>query len=665
MLKLNEENDFKVIISTFPSVNKTKPSLEQLSVQDFAEKNKLSAGIEKKDLPCFSFATYNGGRAKKNVIHVTGICLDYDKVSKGFFNHVVNKLEMNDLISFTYTTSSHKPKQESFRVAIPLAAPVGPDGLKYALSALAFWLNHDFKNGTPLPDTKAFDASRLWFFGKEDGQSHIAVNGFSPTGTLNSIGAYFIASAYGVSVEPSGGSYRGFECEKCMRSDAWLPIEPQVEPGLAFCPHKNSCDHKWNLLPTGLKTQKYKAKPIQMVAMSKRIYSLRGGKLQLPIDPEHIPVNKTGSSARGWQLQALIEGLFYRQLPLHYDTFKNGIADETTNAIGLQKYEIENIKGWVCSHYKYPLRDVLVTLEAWLRQHQSRNSVVEFFESLPAGDGTSIQKFAKILGLESAMEVILLQKWLVSAVARAYEPGCRTEGTLVVIGPQGNGKTTTMEILGGQYFNGTPLNFKNKDKYLAIQGCLIKEFPELAGFSETKVEDLKAFITSEQDTIVPKYENSPITLKRTCVFVGTSNEKAFLRDPTGNRRFWPVSSRINIDLEWVRENRNSIWGDAVTSYKAGYKWWIDKVDEAKLYEKFNTYIKDFQVNCPIKNHIIDTIENNPSEILQLNRLLNELTPGLKPSIRQLSKILRSLGYEPQEYPKPGVRRGWVNKNPID
>jgi putative DNA primase/helicase len=166
-------------------------------------------------------------------------------------------------------------------------------------------------------------------------------------------------------------------------------------------------------------------------------------------------------------------------------------------------------------------------------------------------------------------------KFLIGAVARVMRPGCKMDNVLILEGEQGRWKSSALAVLAGDWFSDTPFTIGDKDAYLQMRGNLIYELAELDGFSRAESSRAKAFFSSRYDTFVPKYVAWSIKVPRQCVFCGTVNHGTYLRDTTGNRRYWPV--RIErADLDKLGADRDQIWAEAMARFTEGTRWWVEE-----------------------------------------------------------------------------------------
>ena len=173
------------------------------------------------------------------------------------------------------------------------------------------------------------------------------------------------------------------------------------------------------------------------------------------------------------------------------------------------------------------------------------------------------------------------RKWLISAVARAMEPGCQADHMLIFEGRQGVGKSRAARAIGGPFyteFSGSVHGHTAvKDLVATISGKIIVEMSELTTMRRADIEALKAILTTTIDDVRLSYERDVKAYPRTCVFIGTTNEMggSYIADATGARRFWPVTVGMTgpVKLKQLEEDVDQIWAEAVSAYIDGEDWY--------------------------------------------------------------------------------------------
>lgn len=203
----------------------------------------------------------------------------------------------------------------------------------------------------------------------------------------------------------------------------------------------------------------------------------------------------------------------------------------------------------------------------------------EYLDNLPAWDGVKRVDTLLIdyLGASDSSYVrAVTAKTLIAAIARVKQPGCKFDNILVLNGPQGIGKSTLISKLGGEWYSDSLSLNDTKDKTAAekLQGYWILEIGELAGMRKTDVETLKAFISRQNDIYRGAYGQRTYPHNRQCIFIGTTNATdGFLRDLSGNRRFWPVDVCRGKKAPWSLSEAEiqQIWAEALERYEKGEK----------------------------------------------------------------------------------------------
>lgn len=196
--------------------------------------------------------------------------------------------------------------------------------------------------------------------------------------------------------------------------------------------------------------------------------------------------------------------------------------------------------------------------------------------------------FIDYLGADDSLYVReVTRKSLIGAVARIMQPGCKHDHILVLVGPQGCRKSTTLAKLGRSWFSDSLYTVSGKEAYEQLQGYWIIELGEMAATRKAELEQIKQFISKQSDNFRAAYARRTQDHPRQCAFFGSTNDDEFLRDPTGARRFWPVTVS-NIGREkadgLTDEIVDQIWAEVVVRYEAGEHWYLSNEAEKQAKE---------------------------------------------------------------------------------
>jgi putative DNA primase/helicase len=167
-------------------------------------------------------------------------------------------------------------------------------------------------------------------------------------------------------------------------------------------------------------------------------------------------------------------------------------------------------------------------------------------------------------------------KWMIGLVKRIYEPGCVFRMVLILEGEQDTRKSTVLEALAvrKEWFMAFTANMADKDAYQVLRGAWLVELAELDSLNKTATSAIKGFISNPTDKYRPSYGRGPIMFPRQCGYGGTTNEHDYLKDATGNTRFYPITIGRVIDVEAIIAERDQLWAEAVHRYKKGEPCYI-------------------------------------------------------------------------------------------
>lgn len=220
---------------------------------------------------------------------------------------------------------------------------------------------------------------------------------------------------------------------------------------------------------------------------------------------------------------------------------------------------------------KQDIADAMVEVSMQRKYHP----IIRYLRALPEWDGTERAEtvFIDYLGAEDIrLNREITKLWLLAAVSRVFEPGCKFDYMPVLSGPGGIGKSTLARKLGGKWFSDSLTFDDMRDKTAAekVQGTWINEISELKGMRKMEVESIKSFISRQTDQYRPAYGRLTEQHPRTCVMIGTSNADDYLKDTTGNRRFWPVHcggyGRKDV-FEMTQDDVDQIWAETMNQYE--------------------------------------------------------------------------------------------------
>lgn len=294
-----------------------------------------------------------------------------------------------------------------------------------------------------------------------------------------------------------------------------------------------------------------------------------------------------------------------------YDLFKGEFSITSkesrftsASGIGLDDISAAKIAGYIEDVYglKINYKEIVAKMLYVLTNERGFNPVKDFIETQHWDGKPRIDNLLiKYLGAEDTeLNKAITRKWLIAAVARVYNPGCKFDYVLTLQGPQGIGKTFLLNTIAGHWYNGN-FSFSSaiKEQREIMADSWIVENGELAGMKKADVESAKAFISNVEDKYRRAYGIRVQHFPRHCVIAATTNEDYFLRSTTGDRRWWVVHVKGNGDVEgWIDDlkvNVFQIWAEALKAYKDGETTYLPKELERQarqMQEQYNVAAGD-------------------------------------------------------------------------
>lgn len=301
-----------------------------------------------------------------------------------------------------------------------------------------------------------------------------------------------------------------------------------------------------------------------------------------------------------------------------------------------------------------PDKDVRAAVDRCAREN-SYNPVADYLTSLNWDGSPRIERWmVRLLGAPDTDFVRLISpKVMISAVARALDPGCKVDTVLVIEGPQGIKKSTAIATLFGEEYTAESVSlFEQHNKMvMAMMGAWVVELAEFIAIARSNQNSVKGLLSMRKDKVVLPYAKMSSTHPRRCVFFGTINpdETGYLTDSTGNRRYWPVSA-TKADVDGIRRNRDQLWAEAVHRYRAGERWWLEPEEEGLAQEAQSQREEEDAWAEPLRNKIKSEAENGRSypeitvdQALTLLGIPHERKD--KRAQMRAGACLKSLGYE--------------------
>jgi putative DNA primase/helicase len=308
---------------------------------------------------------------------------------------------------------------------------------------------------------------------------------------------------------------------------------------------------------------------------------------------------------------------------------------------------------WMSQHYRFSAGDgdALGAAVVMARAH-SFHPVRDYLDGLE-WDGTHrLDHWLRmILGSRQDIDYLAVagRKFMVGAVARIFRPGCKMDNVLIFEGEQGKRKSSAIGVLFGAWYSDAPIVLGDKDAYQQIQGCWGVELAELDAFNKAESTAAKSFFSQVRDRYRPSYGRCVEDFPRQCVFIGSTNQQEYLKDQTGNRRYWPIRTHaINIDL--LAERRDQLWAEAVHRFRQEEPWWVEANEQELFQQEQEARMQADGWEDPIRDYL-DTITKDKvtaTEIMEeaIKMPRHQVT---KAHTMRIAPIMLGLGWQPTRW----------------
>lgn len=243
----------------------------------------------------------------------------------------------------------------------------------------------------------------------------------------------------------------------------------------------------------------------------------------------------------------------------------------------------------------------------------------------------------------SEYSVTIGWKWLVSAIARAMDPGCKVDCALILEGKQGVGKSRALRVLANGWFTDQVPDLHHKDSQAQLEGKWIIELAELDSLSRSEVSAHKKFFSIQVDRYRPSHGRRVKEFPRRCVFAGSTNSDDWHRDETGGRRFWPVRVTA-VDIDRLAADRHQLWAEALERYRDGATWWLEGIVAEQAASEITERFQADPWHIPIARFLEGRSDVSVSELL-FDCIKKDRGNWNQTDQNRVARILKSMGWE--------------------
>jgi len=258
--------------------------------------------------------------------------------------------------------------------------------------------------------------------------------------------------------------------------------------------------------------------------------------------------------------------------------------------------------------------------------------------------GARVELLADDIAADNNYLAVVGRKFLIGAVARVMRPPVKMDNVLILEGRQGRGKSSVVKALFGEWYSDAPMPLGDKDAYQNIQGVWGAELPELDSFNKAESTTAKAFFSQTRDRYRPSYGHASQDFPRQVVFVGTTNQDEYLKDYTGNRRYWPVRCYA-VNPAFVIEQRDQLWAEAMHRFNAGEQWWPADNERAQIEREQDSRLQIDPWQYPIEDYLHSITADYVTSDMILNAALKKDNAHItRADQNRIAPILKQIGW---------------------
>lgn len=260
-----------------------------------------------------------------------------------------------------------------------------------------------------------------------------------------------------------------------------------------------------------------------------------------------------------------------------------------------------------------------------------------------------------IFNTENLLHIEYVKKWLIACVARVYEPGCKFDNALVLQGKQGLGKSSFFEIICNGYFSDSMTGKLDTNDLRIMYQSWVVEWAELDGYAAKDYHNkIKPFLTKKTDTYRLPYSKDMVTKSRNSIIVGTTNRDDFLKDSTGERRFWIVPLKEYFNLDMIEGLKDSIWCSAIAQYENKQSWQLSR----EFWENQSEDNEKYKLTDPWEDILIPYLKSQQGMDILMSEVWEKLqNNGIPLSFSKVEQMRASDILKQEGWHKKRIRRG--------